>query len=44
MEILEFIFDSFEHWLGTAILLTIIFSGIAQIIKAIKKKPKTEKT
>jgi hypothetical protein len=36
MEILHFIFQDFNHFLGTIILVGIIFEGIVEIIKALK--------
>lgn len=29
MEILEFVFQSFWHWLGSLILLTVVFRALA---------------
>jgi len=31
--ILEFIFQSFWHWLGTFFLLSVIVGGIAEIVR-----------
>jgi hypothetical protein len=37
IEILKYIFSSFWIFLGTAILIEIIFEGIALIIKTLKE-------
>jgi len=36
-EILEFVFSSFWIFIGVAILIAIIFDGIADIIRAFKR-------
>lgn len=33
---LDFIFQDFTHWIGTAVLLSIIFGGIGETIKSFK--------
>lgn len=38
MEVLKFIFSSFWVWLGTAILLETIVSGVIEIFKLLKNK------
>lgn len=47
MEILQFIFQDFAHWLGSFILLTVIMSGIASMFRKeriiyVNKKDKEE--
>lgn len=36
MELIQFIAESPSHFFGTVIILLIIFSGIASIIRALK--------
>jgi hypothetical protein len=36
MTILQFIFSSFPIWLGTVILLSVVVSGIATVIKLVR--------
>lgn len=38
LEVLEFIFSSFWHWLGTIMLATVIIGGLGQIMSAFIKK------
>lgn len=38
MELIRFIFQSVWHFIGTVILLCVVFEGIADIIKSIKNK------
>lgn len=33
LKILEFIFQDFNHWFGTFILLAVIFNGIGNMFK-----------
>jgi len=40
MKILEFIFQSFPHFLGSCILLALTFDGIVNIIRSLKLKKK----
>lgn len=42
MQVLEFIFQSFWHFLGSAIIIYIIVEGIVNIIKALKDNPSSE--
>ena len=43
LELLEFIFQDFEHWLGTAIILGIIAEGLGGMFrKTVIKEDKKE--
>ena len=33
LEVLQFVFSSFWHWLGTAILMAIVFGCLAEGLK-----------
>ena len=39
MELLKFIGQDVSHFLGTCIILIIIFNGTAEVIKAFRRKP-----
>jgi len=38
LKVLEFIFQSFWHWVGTIIIILTISAGIAEIIRAFLKR------
>lgn len=40
LEVLEFIFKSLFHWLGTLILILGILEGIADIVRAFRRNKK----
>jgi hypothetical protein len=43
MEVLNFIFQDFGHWLGTAVLLSIIFGSLGRLFTVISiKSPKAK--
>ncbi|BCT30424.1 hypothetical protein BVAD3_40980 (plasmid) [Bacillus velezensis] len=40
LDILKFIFSDFNHWLGSVFILWLTLEGLAQLIQAIRIKPK----
>lgn len=43
MQVVEFFFGNFWHWLGLAIIVEIIFSGgLVRIIRVVNKEHKKE--
>jgi hypothetical protein len=40
MELIRFIFQDFEHWLGAAILLAIALEGLVRLAMALRGAPK----
>ena len=42
IELLEFVFQSFWHFVGVSILLSVIITGIVEVFKAIFKCKKTK--
>lgn len=44
IEVLEFVFQSFWHWLGTLLLVAVIVEGVGGLIRIRIKKGKDGKT
>lgn len=44
LEVLQFIFQDFEHWLGTFLLLGIVFQGIGSMFSRTVIKNENKKS